>query len=76
MNRVKSTGQYWNLPSHVIYLNIVVSFLTVYDPSRLTEKHDGKYLTSVLALCVKRYGLEDFISNHGLYVGHMADCLW
>ena len=40
--------------------------LTVRDLPRLTEKHDGKYLASVLAQCVKRYGLENFVSEYKL----------
>jgi hypothetical protein len=32
----------------------------------LTEKHDGQYLAKVLAACVERYGLEDFVGQLSL----------
>jgi hypothetical protein len=49
-----------------------VLLLIVY-PFRLTEKHDGKYLANVLASCVNRYGLEDFVCDFELCVSVMTD---
>ena len=56
-------------------LCIVMPLLIVWCPFRLMEKHDGKYLANVLALCVKHYGLEDFVSELKFHISVMADCI-